>query len=167
MDSGLHIADPVATRQRMRDAFERKDSAAAAAILAPDVVLHSPILGSPAFEGREAVGHLMAAVMTTFDDLVYTVEGDSGPVQSLAFSARVRGREIEAVDLFRIDDAGLVTEITIHIRPLAGLAAVAAALGPHLARGPVQRILITALAAPLTILLSVAEAITPRLIRMR
>jgi hypothetical protein len=167
MESGLRIADPVATRQRLREAFERHDHAAAAATLAPEVVLHSPILGRPAFEGREAVGDLLGAVMATFDDLTYTVEGDSGSIQTLAFRARVRGRDIEAVDLFRVDDTGMITEITVHIRPLAGLAAVAAALGPHVARGPVQRVLIALLAGPLILLLGVAESLTPRLIRMK
>jgi hypothetical protein len=167
VESGLRIADPVATRQRIRDAFERHDQAAAVATLAPEVVLHSPILGRPAFEGRGAVGDLLAAVMATFDDLTYTVEGDSGSIQTLAFRARVRGRDIEAVDLFRIDDAGLITEITVHIRPMAGLAAVAAALGPHVARGPVQRVLIAAFAVPLASLLHLIEPLSSRLIRTK
>jgi ketosteroid isomerase-like protein len=147
--------------------MERGDHTAVVATFAPDVVLHSPIVGRASFEGREAVADLIASVIATFDDLVYTVEADSGAIQTLAFRASVRGQDIEAVDLFRIDDAGLVTEITVHIRPMAGLAAVAAALGPHLARGPIQRVLITALAVPLALLLRAAEPLIPRLIRMR
>jgi SnoaL-like domain len=163
----MRAADPVATRQRLRAAFERQDHAAAVATLAPDVVLHSPILRRPPFEGREAVADLMAAVMATFEDLRYTVEGDSGEVQTLAFRARVRGRDIDAVDLLRFDQTGLIREITVHIRPMAGLAAVAAALGPHLARGPLQRVLVAAFAVPLAFLLKLTEPLVPRLIRMR
>jgi SnoaL-like domain len=163
----VQLADPAATRRRLREAFERKDLAAAVATLAPDVVLHSPILERPAFEGRDAVGDLLGAVMATFEDLRYTLEADSGATQTLAFHARVRGREVDAVDLLRVDDAGLIAEITVHIRPMAGLAWVAAALGPHLARGPVQRVLIAAFATPLALLLTLTEPLVPRLIRMR
>jgi hypothetical protein len=85
----------------------------------------------------------------------------------LAFRARVRGIEVDAVDLLRVDDRGLVTEIVVHIRPMAGLAAVAAALGPHLARGPVQRALVAAFTVPLVHLLRLADPLIPRLIRMR
>jgi len=50
---------------------------------------------------------------------------------------------------------------------MAGLAAVAAALGPHLARGRVQSVLIRLLAAPLAALLRLTEPLIPRLIRTR
>jgi hypothetical protein len=163
----LRIADPGQTRERIRDGMERRDLAAVVATFAPDVVLHSPIIGRSAFEGKRAVGELLGAVMTTFDDYAYTAAAGSDDVQILAFHARVRGHEVDVVDLFRMDSTGQVTEITIHIRPMAGLAHVAAALGPHLARGPVQRVLISVFAVPLALLLSAVEPLIPRLIRTR
>jgi hypothetical protein len=161
------IADPAATRERIRDAMQRRDLPAVMATFAPEVVLHSPIIGGSAFEGPKAVGDLLGAVMAGFEDYTYTAEAGNDDVQMLAFHARVRGREIDVVDLFRMDDAGQVTDITVHIRPMAGLAWVAVALGPHLARGPVQRVLIAAFAAPLALLLSAVEPLIPRLIRTR
>jgi hypothetical protein len=147
--------------------MNRRDLPAVVATFAPDVELHSPILGRAPFEGRRAVGDLLGAVMTSFDDYTHTVETGSGDVQVLAYHARVRGREIDVVDLFRMNEAGLVTDITVHIRPMAGLASVAAALGPRLARGPVQRVLIATLAAPLAFLLGLAEPLVARLVRLR
>jgi SnoaL-like protein len=155
------------TRRRLRAAVERGDHAAAVSLFADDIVLNSPIIGSARFEGREAVGNLMGAVIETFDDLHYTAEGEAGELQVLAFRARVRGRDIETVDLIRVNDAGLITEFTVLIRPMAGLAAVAVALGPHIGRGPVRSFLARALAAPLALLLRIAEPLIPRLIRTR
>jgi hypothetical protein len=47
-------------------------------------------------------------------------------------TARVRGLEIEQAARLHLDDDALIDEITIWIRPLTGLAALAAALGPRL-----------------------------------
>lgn len=167
MATELRSADAAATRDRMHDAFERRDHAAAVATLAPDVVFHSPILARTAFEGRDVVSDLFRAVMDSFDDLHYTAAAGSGQLQMLPFRARVRGVEIEGVDLLCVDDSGLVKEITVQIRPMAGLAHVAAALGPQLARGPVQRLLLRAFAAPLAFLLTAMEPLIPRLVRTR
>lgn len=167
MGAELQIADPVVTRDRIRQAMEQRDLDAVVATFAPDVVLHSPIVAGHPFEGREAVTRLIAAVMDRFAGYEYTVEAGDGDVQVLAFRASVRGIDIEAVDLFKIDDAGLVTEITVHIRPLPGLAAVAAELGPPLARGPVQRVLLVGFALPLLYVLRTANRLIPRLARLR
>jgi ketosteroid isomerase-like protein len=154
-------------RRRWRAAVERRDNDAVASLLAPNVVLNSPIVGVARFEGRQAVADLMAAVIETFDDLRYTEELGEDDLQMLAFRARVRGRDIEVVDLLRVDGEGLITEFTVLIRPMAGLAAVAAALAPHIARGPVQALLLRALATPLAALLALTEPLIPRLIRTR
>ena len=100
--------DPTETRQRFRAAVETGDHAAAVATFAPDVVLRSPIINGQ-FEGRQAVGDLMAAVIEIFEDLRYTAEAaDRDGIQILAFSARVRGRDIDAVDLLRVDEEGQI-----------------------------------------------------------
>jgi hypothetical protein len=147
--------------------MHRRDLPALVATFAPDIVLHSPILGGTPFVGPQAVGDLLGAVMTSFDDYTHTVESGDGSDQVLAYHARVRGHQIDVVDLLRIDETGLVKEITVHIRPMAGLAHVAAALGPQLAGGPVQRVLIAAFAVPLALLLTLVEPLIPRLIRTR
>jgi len=159
--------DPAETRQRFRAAMEAGDHGAAVATFAPDIVLRSPIIGGR-FEGRQAVGDLMGAVIETVEDLRYTVEAaDADGTQILAFSACVRGRDIDAVDLLRVNEEGLISEFVVHIRPMAGLAAVAAALGPRIARGPMSRVLVRLFAAPLVVLLSAADPLIPRLIRTR
>ena len=51
----------MSTAERFREAVERKELAAAAELLAPDVVFHSPVTFHP-FLGRETVSALLGEV---------------------------------------------------------------------------------------------------------
>ena len=160
--------DPDETRRLIRDAFDRRDHAAILSHYAPDVVLHSPII-TTAFEGHRAVSDLLEVVLEKFEGMHHTAESGNREVQMLAFHARVRGHEIDVVDLMRMNADGQVADITIHIRPMAGLAAVAAALGPPLARkkSRLGAVLVTILSAPLPPLLSLVEPVVRRLVTLR
>ena len=146
--------------------METGDHAAIAPLRAPDGVLHSPLVRAH-FEGRRAVADLVAAVIDTFEGLHWTVEADGGDVHAFAFSARVRGREIDGVDLIRVDANGLIREMKVHIRPLAGLGAVAAALAPRLGRGRLSTLILRVLAAPLPHVLGLVDPTVRRLARLR
>jgi hypothetical protein len=113
-----------------RAAVEARDLDAVSAALAPDVVLHSPVTFHP-YTGREAVGALLSLIAETFEDLRYTDElhGPDG-VQALVFRTRVGEREIEGLDLLRLDADGLVADLTVMLRPLSGLVALAQAIAP-------------------------------------
>ena len=67
----------------------------------------------------------------------------------------------------RVDDSGLIADFTVVIRPIAGLAAVAQALAPYVARSRLTALLLRVLAAPLVVVLNLSERLIPRLIRMR
>jgi hypothetical protein len=157
---------PAEVRRRMRAAMEAHDHAAAVSLLAPDVVLRSPIIRTR-FEGREAVSALLAAVIAEFHDPVYTGDGEVGELQVLHFTARVRGLEVNGVDAMGLNADGLVDHITVYIRPMVGLAAVMAVLGPRLARGPVRGRITQLLAVPLLGLLRAVEPLIPRLVWLR
>jgi hypothetical protein len=49
------------------------------------------------------------------------------------FAARVGEKTLEGWDYLKLDDDGLVTELTVMIRPLSGLIAVAQAMGERIA----------------------------------
>jgi SnoaL-like domain len=113
-----------------RAAVEAHDLDAVTATLASDVVLHSPVTFHP-YVGRETVGALLRLIAGTFEDFRYTDEfQSSGGVQALVFRTRVGEREIEGVDLLRLDADGLIGDLTAMIRPLSGLVALAQAIGP-------------------------------------
>ena len=112
-----------------RAAVEARDHAAMTAALAEDVVFNSPVAFTP-FEGRETVSELLAAVMRTFEDFAYTDELVDGPVSTLIFKARVGDKAVQGLDLVRHDADGLISELTVMLRPLSALMAMGEAMGP-------------------------------------
>jgi SnoaL-like domain len=102
-------------------------------LLAPDVVFNSPVAFKP-FEGQEAVGKVLAAVMSTFEDFRYTdqLEGDDD-THVLVFRARVGDKELQGIDLLRLDDDGRIADFTVLVRPASGLMALAEAMAPKVA----------------------------------
>ena len=149
-----------------RAAVEARDLDAMVAALAPDVVVHSPISRFVRFEGRPRARELFQEVLATFEDIHYTDELRGDGVVVYLLRARVRGREIEETAVLRYDDAGLVREMRIFIRPMPGLAAVAAALGPRLARrrGRLRAAVVTAFTRPLVVLLSAGDRASARIV---
>jgi hypothetical protein len=120
-----------------RDAVERRDLAAARELLAEGVVFHSPATFHP-FVGRETVAQLIGLVAQTFEDFRYTDELRTDGAEALIFRASIGGREIEGMDLLRLDDDGLIADFTVMMRPLSGLVPFAQAMGEKLARAGLQ-----------------------------
>jgi hypothetical protein len=125
--------------EQLRRALETKDVAAVEALLAEDVVFRSPALFKP-YAGRDATMVFLRAAMETFEDFRYvrTFTEDSPPGgrgHVLMFTASVGGRELEGADFVSLDDAGLVSEFRVMIRPMSGLIALAEAMAPRVA-GP-------------------------------
>jgi SnoaL-like protein len=116
-----------------RDAVERHDIEGACGPLAEGVVFHSPATFHP-FVGRDTVSRLLAIVADTFEDFRYTDELDSDGVHALIFRASIGGREIEGLDLLRLDENGLIADFTVMLRPLSGLAPFAQAVGEKVAQ---------------------------------
>lgn len=100
--------------------------------LAPDVVFNSPVAFKP-FEGRETVGKVLEAVMNTFEDFRYTDELDHGDVHALVFRARVGDKQVEGIDLLRLNTDGQIADFTVMVRPASGLMALGEAMGPKVA----------------------------------
>jgi hypothetical protein len=115
-----------------RAAVESGDHAGMVAALAPDAVLRSPVSFKP-FEGREAVSRLFEILVETFEDFRYTDEFVAGGKAALVFRARIGDRELEGIDLFRFDDEGQIAELTVMVRPMSAVIALAEAVGPKLA----------------------------------
>jgi hypothetical protein len=114
--------------REFRLAAERKDIAAAADLLSPDIVFHSPATYHP-FIGRETVTRLLQIVAETFEDFRYTDELDADGAHALIFRAGIGGREIEGIDLLRLDREGLIADFTVMLRPISGLLPFAQAMG--------------------------------------
>ena len=122
---------------RFRAAVEAGDIDAGLALFAEDATLDSPVAFKP-FVGIEAVGVVLRAVFETFEDFHYTdeLEGSDG-TYALIFRARVGDKSVEGLDLIRTNESGKITNLTVMVRPLSGLIALAEAMSAkvgHLAK---------------------------------
>ncbi len=110
-----------------RQAVEASDLEAVTRLLAPDVTFNSPVSFKP-FRGREQVGFVLATVATVFQDFVYVDELEQENRSMLRFRARVGDRQVEGVDLIERNAEGLVTTLTVMVRPLSALMALGEAM---------------------------------------
>ncbi|GGO63427.1 nuclear transport factor 2 family protein [Nonomuraea cavernae] len=119
-----------------RAAVEARDMAAAVALLADDVVFHSPVVFKP-YRGRDTVAPILHAVQRVFEDFRYVREvgADDAPDHALVFRARIGEREIEGVDLLHLAEGGSVAELTVMVRPLTAAQAPAEAMRAQLTAG--------------------------------
>ena len=67
-----------------------------------------------------------------FEDFRYLAQVETGDTAVLMFEARVGDRELQGVDVLRFDDEDLIDEMTVMVRPMSGLEALAAEMGRRL-----------------------------------
>ena len=119
-----------------RAAVEARDFDAGLALFAEDATLDSPVTFKP-FKGIEQVSVVLRAVAETFEDFHYTDEFAADGAHALVFRARVGDKSVEGLDLIRMDDSGQITNLTVMVRPMSGLIALAEAMAVkvgHLAK---------------------------------
>ena len=100
------------------------DHEAALATLADDVEFRSPAVYKP-YRGRDTVAPILRAVATVFENFRYVAEWRDGRTTILFFEANVGDRELQGIDILEDGDDGRVGKLTVMIRPLSGLQAVA------------------------------------------
>jgi SnoaL-like domain len=114
-------------------AVEAHDVDALTDALAEDVLFRSPVVYRP-YEGREVVATILSAVARVFEDFEYVQRFESGDRAALIFKARVGEREVDGLDLLRLDGDGKVSELTVMVRPMSGVQALAESMGEELER---------------------------------
>jgi hypothetical protein len=114
-----------------REAVEAGDVAAMAAALDPEVTFRSPVVFRP-YEGRDAVMQLLSFVAQVFEDFRYVDELSGEASTCLVFRARVGDRDLEGIDYLRLGPDGLVTELTVMVRPYSAATALRDAMGAKL-----------------------------------
>ncbi|MGW3244041.1 nuclear transport factor 2 family protein [Streptomyces sp. NPDC001070] len=122
---------------RFRAAVESRDLAALGELFHEDIRLNSPVKFTP-FEGKPMVLGLFGVLLRTFEDFRYvgTLEGmaESGadgteaPSVVLVFRATAGGRSIHGIDLLHFDEAGLIKEFTVMVRPQSAVHALGEAV---------------------------------------
>jgi hypothetical protein len=107
-----------------RQAVEARDLVAVTGLLSPNVAFHSPVSHKP-YRGRELVGWILSAVATIFEDFTYVDQLEYDTHSMLRFRARIGDRQLEGVDLIELDEQGQVATLTVMVRPLSALQALA------------------------------------------
>jgi hypothetical protein len=115
--------------ERFRTAAEARHVDGMVAALHPQVVCKSPVVFGR-YEGADTVAQLLRAVSETFEDFRYVGELGGDDVHGLLFEARVGDRELEGIDLIRAAPDGRVAELTVMVRPMSGVIALAEAMAP-------------------------------------
>ena len=107
-----------------RTALENRDPEALFNALHPDVVFDTPAFEEPV-RGRENVLALFGVLATVFEDPVITDELTGDGSHAITFRLSVGGHPIQGVDHLQLDADGLVRRITVTMRPLRSLQALA------------------------------------------
>ena len=111
-----------------REAIESWDLDAAERLLADDVVFTSPVAFKP-YPGKAITAAILRGVSRVFTDFHYLREINDGPHSALIFEAKVGDVTVNGCDFITVDDDGLISELTVMVRPLKAAQALAEAMG--------------------------------------
>ncbi|MGE2736845.1 nuclear transport factor 2 family protein [Mycolicibacterium vaccae] len=118
-----------------RLAVEARDADAIEALLADDVVFTSPVAFKP-YPGKAITAAILRGVMRVFEDFRYIreINDPDGRNHALLFEATVAGKRLTGCDFLHTDDAGLIDDLMVMVRPLSGATALADAMGAQFDR---------------------------------
>jgi hypothetical protein len=116
-----------------RAAIEAGDFDGVGDLLADDVVFRSPVAFKP-YEGRPIVHAILRGVGRVFEDFRYVDEIVDGDTSALIFETRIGDVSVHGCDFIHTDDAGLIDQFTVMVRPLSAATALAEAMGAQFDR---------------------------------
>lgn len=117
------------------DYFTSHDPSRLSEMLDDDVVFHSPVVFTPQRGKPITLAYLTAAGKTLgSDDFRYVRIFDSGHRAVLEFETMINGKYIDGIDMIEWNDAGLITDFKVMVRPLQAVQTVHAAMGAMLAK---------------------------------
>jgi SnoaL-like domain len=95
-----------------------------------DAFFRSPMAFKP-YQSAEAVVLVLRTVLGVFQNFRYHRELASADGLNivLEFSAEVAGKQLKGIDLIRFNDAGLICEFEVMVRPMSGLVALGEEMG--------------------------------------
>ncbi|MCV7378022.1 nuclear transport factor 2 family protein [Mycobacterium alsense] len=107
-------------------------------MLADTVVFTSPVAFKP-YVGKPITAAILRGVMRVFEDFRYVREiaDPGGRDHALVFEAGlagVPGVTVMGCDFLHFDDAGLIDDFMVMVRPLSGAQALAEAMGAQFDR---------------------------------
>lgn len=94
-------------------------------LLDENAVFYSPVVHSPQV-GKQITGKYLSAAFTVFfnDSFSYVREVHGQGQAVLEFEVELQGILVNGVDMIRWNDAGLITEFKVMIRPLKAVSLI-------------------------------------------
>lgn len=117
-----------------KEAGELGDAGLAVSTLALDVELVSPLTARFRFHGRSELAQLLEAVFEVVTNFQYVTDIRGDREAFLTSTAMVRDVEIQELMHLELDESGMISRITLAMRPLPAITAFTRAMGPVLAR---------------------------------
>jgi hypothetical protein len=123
---------------RFRTAVECGNVDSAADLFTEAASFRSPIVFKP-YQGRDEVVKVLQAaerVLGLSGDFryVHQLEDPHDRVAILEFATRVDGKQVEGIDKLTFDEDGMITELTVMIRPASALQLVGAKMAEEFRR---------------------------------
>jgi len=111
-----------------------RDPSALDALLADDVVFHSPVVHTPQVGKALTTQYLAAALQVFFNPTFRYVREVVGPSDAvLEFQVEIDGIAVNGVDMLRWDAAGRIVDFKVLIRPLKAIQLIHQQMGAMLA----------------------------------
>ncbi len=102
-------------------------------LLAEDAVFHSPVVHTPQV-GKSITGKYLSAAFEVFfnDSFSYVreVHGEGNGI--LEFEVEIQGVKVNGVDMISWNEAGLITEFKVMVRPLKAVSMIHQTMGAML-----------------------------------
>ncbi|MCL6414096.1 nuclear transport factor 2 family protein [Aestuariirhabdus sp. Z084] len=99
--------------------LDSKDPAGLQALLADEVVFHSPVVHTPQIGKPLTTMYLTAAMQVLANpSFRYLREVSTGQDAILEFETEIGGIHINGVDMIRCDDEGKIVDFKVMLRPL-------------------------------------------------
>lgn len=110
-------------------AMQRKDLETMLTHMTADIILKTPLAAEP-FQGKAAIKPVVQALLGVVDTFEFH-EVMQGPEHvSSFFKVTVGPNELDGMDYWRLNEAGLIQEMTVLWRPLQAAVAVRNMLAP-------------------------------------
>ena len=119
------------SHERFKAGVEARDLDAMKDALADGVTFWTPVTYKQ-YEGKEAAGVILQAVLQIFEDFRYTDELTGEDSAVLVFEAKVGDKALHGIDLLHFDADGLIDDFKVMVRPLSATLAVRDAMGKQL-----------------------------------
>jgi hypothetical protein len=115
----------IPTLAHWHEIVERRDPRGLDALLAEQVVFHSPVVHTPQVGKAVTIRYLSAALHVFGNESFRYVREVVGAHDAvLEFEVEIDGVQVNGVDMLRWNDDGLIMDFTVMVRPLKAIAVI-------------------------------------------